>query len=107
MADDVLLPAESLLVPTPARAKGRFALQLGQFERADAADWLARRARELSLHCAVLAVVDRAGRLWSVVATGVYASPEAARAARPTVAQQLGLLEPPAVIFLPLSKAKS
>jgi cell division protein FtsN len=80
--------------------KSRYALQVGQFEHADLAEPLATRVRAVGLPCAVLRMVDKGGRSWSVVAAGDFKTVDEARAARVAFAQRLGLLEPLPVIAL-------
>lgn len=106
-AKEELLRAEALLVPTPTPAKGQYALQLGQFAAASDADALAKRARALGSQVALLQVADREERPWWILASGVYGSPEDARAARRGVPPELELPETLAVILLPPPKPKA
>lgn len=98
------LPWSALLVPTPAPAKGRYALLAGQFANAEDAEARAKLVKDAGLAVAVLAVTDAQDKRWSVVAAGNYDSSDDARAARRGVAPRLHLLEPVPVILLPPSK---
>lgn len=73
------VPLESLLVPAPLPAQGRYALQTGIF--ADAAQAADQAARINALHlpgakALTLATRDRQGRDWWVVAAGERGAPD-------------------------------
>lgn len=98
--------AESLLIPTPLPEKAQYALQAGQFASAEEANALGVRIKALHLpFVKVFDVVDQAGVRSTVVPVGPYASPDAARAARGSIARELGLAGPLALILLPAAPA--
>lgn len=100
------IPAESLLIPAPLPDKGQYGLQVGQFASAEQAGQLGSRIKSLRLPLALLDVVDQAGKRWSIVALGPYASPDEARMARVPALRDLGLNESLPLILLPPPKAK-
>lgn len=102
------VPIESLLIPTPMPEKGRYAVQAGLFTDNEQADALARRIQEMKHPFdKVLEVVDQAGRQWSLVPVGPYASAEEARTAAAMVAQDLRVNQTLPLIFLPSEKPES
>ena len=96
---------ESLLLPTPLPVKAQYALQIGQFGLSEAADRLMQRAQENSVSAQRIAVVDRNGQKWWIVAVGSYGTPDEARTARPTVARATGVADELPVIVLPPAKS--
>lgn len=100
------IPAESLLIPAPLPDKGQYGLQVGQFASAGQAGELSSRIKSMKLPLALLDVVDQAGKRWTVVALGPYASPDEARMARASALRDLGLNESLPLILLPPPKAK-
>ncbi len=92
---------ESLLLPTPLPAKGSYALQVGQFGTAEAADLLLKKFAGGDLPAAAIAVVDRSGQPWWIVAVGQFGQPDEARTARGKLVGQLASSEEMPVILLP------
>jgi cell division protein FtsN len=98
----VQIAAQTLLIPTPLPDQAQYALQAGQFSSEDDAGALGRQITALKLPLGgVLNVVDQAGRSWSVVAIGPYASIDDARTARASVSTILGIDSSLSVIMLP------
>lgn len=95
------IPLENLLLPTPLPAKASYALQVGQFGSAEAADLLLKKASSGDLPAVSIAVVDRSGQPWWVVAVGQFGQPDEARTARGKIASQLGASEETPIIVLP------
>ena len=87
-------PLESLLVPTPAPEKGRYALQLGLYPGAEEAEALAARVNALRLPgvaAKTLQVRSQDGLDWWLAAAGEQATPEDLETARALLAERLGL----------------
>ncbi|MDQ1812082.1 SPOR domain-containing protein [Massilia sp. CCM 9210] len=95
------IASEALLIASPLPDHARFGLQLGQFANPEQAKELAARIKTLKLPTATLDIVDQAGKRWTVVAAGPYASADEARAARVPLARELGFTEPTPLILLP------
>ncbi|HZX30943.1 MAG TPA: SPOR domain-containing protein [Rhodocyclaceae bacterium] len=102
---DPPVAAETLLLPTPLPAQGQYALQLGQFGNADAADILLQRVQAAGITAKRIAAVDRSGQTWWIVAAGSYGQPDEARSARATMAKEVGAGEGMPVILLPAGPA--
>jgi hypothetical protein len=100
-ADALPLPIENLLLPTPLPAKGSYALQVGQFGPAEAADLVLKRVSAAGFAGVKIAVVDRAGQPWWIVAAGQFANPDEARTGRTHIAQEIGSTEEMPIILLP------
>lgn len=100
------IPYESLLIPTPLPADGKYALQLALLTDAAAAGDLAKRAAQFNFPARELTVVDGNGTKWIAVLAGAYASPDEARSARGALSQRLALTRPLPVVRLPPEKKK-
>jgi hypothetical protein len=92
---------EQLLPPTPPPEKGEYAIQVGQFADAEAADVVSNRVRASDLPSSIIPVVDKDGLHWFVVSAGSFESLDGARANRLPISHDLGLSDPPPIILLP------
>lgn len=100
-ADAPPLPIESLLLPTPLPAKASYALQVGQFGPVEAADLVLKRVTAAGFPGVKIAVVDRAGQPWWIIAAGQFANPDEARNGRQNIAQAIGATEEIPIVLLP------
>lgn len=100
-ADAPPLPIENLLLPTPLPAKASYALQVGQFGPVEAADLVLKRVSAAGFSGVKIAVVDRAGQPWWIVAAGQFGSIDEARTGRLRIAQEVGATEEMPIILLP------
>jgi cell division septation protein DedD len=96
------VPLESLQIPVPPPAQGRYALQAAQFASEALADELGAQIRQQKLpYDHAVKTVDEGGKVWYLVPIGPYASLDEARAARSQVALRLKLDGALPAILLP------
>jgi len=95
---------EQLLLPTPLPQDGKYALQAGKFSIAEGAEGLRSRVLELGFPSLVIPAVDKDGHYWFIVSVGSFESPDAARASRILISNQLGISEQLPLILLPPEK---
>lgn len=95
---------EQLQLPTPLPENGKYAFQAGKFSVVEGAEELRIWVIELRLPSSVIPVVDKEGLYWFIVSVGSFESPDAARASRTSISNQLGISEQLSLILLPPEK---
>ena len=103
--EDPAVPSESLMVPSTAPEKSKFALRAGVFDFDGPARELEARLQALSYTTRVIPVTEVAGRSL-VVAVGEYDDEASARADAFMLKKRAELGETPLAILLPPEKKK-
>jgi hypothetical protein len=93
---------DQLAVPTPPPEKAKYAILVGQFADAQAADGARNRVMALDLLSSIIPVVDKDGLHWFFVSAGSFESLEDARVNRLPISHDLGFSDPLPLILLPM-----